>query len=129
MPTTPRSLKTLTTSPSLISRAAASLGISVFGAKLYAFAVGAAIAAFAVVPFGASTTLFGLLEPYRIDIVRGDGSLVAAMTGTTFIDQTPMKRLGTAEEVAATIAFLCSSDASFITAASLHVNGGLYISS
>ena len=51
------------------------------------------------------------------------------LTGNTFIEQTPMKRLGTAEEVAATIAFLCSSDASFITAASLHVNGGLYISS
>ena len=34
-------------------------------------------------------TLFGLLEPYRIDIVRGDGSLVAAMTGTTFIADRP----------------------------------------
>jgi 3-oxoacyl-[acyl-carrier protein] reductase len=52
-----------------------------------------------------------------------------SLTGSTFIDQTPMKRLGTADEVASTIAFLCSSDASFITAASLHVNGGLYIAS
>jgi len=61
-----------------------------------------------------------------------DGPMVQNLlnlTGSTFIDQTPMKRLGTADEVASTIAFLCSSDASFITAASLHVNGGLYIAS
>jgi 3-oxoacyl-[acyl-carrier protein] reductase len=61
-----------------------------------------------------------------------DGPMVQnllTLTGSTFIDQTPMKRLGTADEVASTIAFLCSSDASFITAASLHVNGGLYIAS
>ena len=61
-----------------------------------------------------------------------DGPMVQNLlnlTGRTFIDQTPMKRLGTADEVAGTIAFLCSADASFITAASLHVNGGLYIAS
>jgi 3-oxoacyl-[acyl-carrier protein] reductase len=61
-----------------------------------------------------------------------DGPMVQNLlnlTGTTFIDQTPMKRLGKPEEVAATIAFLCSADAAFITAASLHVNGGLYIAS
>ena len=61
-----------------------------------------------------------------------DGPMVQNLlnlTGRTFIDQTPLKRLGTAEEVAGTIAFLCSADASFITAASLHVNGGLYIGS
>ena len=61
-----------------------------------------------------------------------DGPMVQnllSLTGTTFIDQTPMKRLGTADEVASAIAFLCSSDASFITATSLHVNGGLYIAS
>lgn len=39
-----------------------------------------------------------------------------------------LKRLGRADEVAAAIAFLCSDDASFITAEVLHVNGGLYVS-
>jgi 3-oxoacyl-[acyl-carrier protein] reductase len=59
-----------------------------------------------------------------------DGPMVQnllQLTGDKFIQATPLKRLGTAEEIAGTIAFLCSDDASFITAASLHVNGGLYI--
>jgi 3-oxoacyl-[acyl-carrier protein] reductase len=42
--------------------------------------------------------------------------------------QSILHRLGRAEEVAAAIAFLCSNDASFITAEVLHVNGGLYVS-
>jgi 3-oxoacyl-[acyl-carrier protein] reductase len=42
--------------------------------------------------------------------------------------QTPLKRLGRPEEVAAAIAFLASEDASYITGATLHVNGGLLMS-
>lgn len=44
------------------------------------------------------------------------------------IDQSIAKRLGQAHEVASVVAFLCSDDASFITAEVLHVNGGLYVS-
>ena len=44
------------------------------------------------------------------------------------IDQSILKRLGQAHEVASAVAFLCSDDASFITAEVLHVNGGLYVS-
>lgn len=40
------------------------------------------------------------------------------------IDQTPMKRAGHAEEVAAAIAFLASEDASFVTGVQLLVDGG-----
>jgi 3-oxoacyl-[acyl-carrier protein] reductase len=47
--------------------------------------------------------------------------------GATLIDQTPLKRLGTPEEVARVIAFLCSDWASFVTGETVHVNGGLYI--
>lgn len=43
------------------------------------------------------------------------------------LQNTPLKRLGTAEEVAGGIAFLCSPLAGFITAETLQVNGGLYI--
>ncbi len=39
--------------------------------------------------------------------------------------QTPMGRLGRPEEVAAAVAFLASDEASYITGAALHVNGGL----
>jgi 3-oxoacyl-[acyl-carrier protein] reductase len=52
-----------------------------------------------------------------------------SLTGSHFIDQTPMKRLGQPDEVASAIAFLCSADASFVTATSMHINGGLYIAS
>lgn len=37
----------------------------------------------------------------------------------------PMQRLGTAEEVAATVAFLCSADAGYITRQVFAVNGGM----
>jgi 3-oxoacyl-[acyl-carrier protein] reductase len=49
--------------------------------------------------------------------------------GPGLIEQTPLKRLGTPEEVARTVAFLCSDWASFITGETVHVNGGLYIGS
>lgn len=39
--------------------------------------------------------------------------------------QTPMRRLGQPEEVAAAIAFLASASASYITGTTIHVNGGL----
>jgi 3-oxoacyl-[acyl-carrier protein] reductase len=42
-----------------------------------------------------------------------------------WLRQTPLKRLGEAEEVAGPIAFLASEAASYITGATLHVNGGL----
>jgi len=37
----------------------------------------------------------------------------------------PMKRIGTSDEVAGTVAFLASSDSSYITGEELHVDGGL----
>ncbi|MES2745415.1 MAG: beta-ketoacyl-ACP reductase [Bdellovibrionota bacterium] len=40
----------------------------------------------------------------------------------------PLKRLGSAEEVANCVAFLASSEASYITGSTLHVNGGMYTS-
>ncbi|MBV17954.1 MAG: 3-oxoacyl-ACP reductase, partial [Thalassospira sp.] len=37
----------------------------------------------------------------------------------------PMRRYGTADEVAATIAFLCGDDAAYITRQVISVNGGM----
>ncbi len=42
--------------------------------------------------------------------------------------QTPLGRLGTPEDVAASVAFLCSPAAAFITGATLSVDGGLAMS-
>ncbi|MFG1465311.1 SDR family NAD(P)-dependent oxidoreductase [Xanthobacter sp. DSM 24535] len=49
--------------------------------------------------------------------------------GAALLDQTPMKRLGTVEEIARVVAFLCSDWAGFVTGETVHVNGGLYIAS
>ena len=40
----------------------------------------------------------------------------------------PMSKLGTAEDVANTVAFLSSDAASYITGETIHVNGGMYMS-
>jgi 3-oxoacyl-[acyl-carrier protein] reductase len=42
--------------------------------------------------------------------------------------QIPLGRLGSPEEVAAVVAFLASPHAAYITGATLHVNGGMYMS-
>ena len=41
------------------------------------------------------------------------------------IAKVPMKRFGQPEEVAATVAFLASQDASYITGVEINVDGGL----
>jgi len=43
------------------------------------------------------------------------------------IDPVPCGRAGRPEEIAATVAFLLSEDAAYITGQTLHVNGGLYL--
>ena len=43
------------------------------------------------------------------------------------LDSTPMGRLGSTDEVAATVAFFCSPDASYITGQILSVDGGMTI--
>jgi 3-oxoacyl-[acyl-carrier protein] reductase len=46
---------------------------------------------------------------------------------TALLAQVPLGRLGTPEEIAATVAFLASAEAGYITGAELHVNGGMYM--
>jgi 3-oxoacyl-[acyl-carrier protein] reductase len=40
---------------------------------------------------------------------------------------TPLKRMGTAQEVARSIAFFCTPAADFVSGAVLDINGGLYM--
>jgi 3-oxoacyl-[acyl-carrier protein] reductase len=51
---------------------------------------------------------------------------IAAQAHGTWAERIPLKRLGTADEVAAAVAFLASDEASYITGQVLAVNGGMY---
>jgi 3-oxoacyl-[acyl-carrier protein] reductase len=42
-----------------------------------------------------------------------------------FVEQIPQKRLGTSEEVAAVVGFLCSDEAAYLTGECIEVNGGI----
>jgi len=42
--------------------------------------------------------------------------------------QVPMARLGTVDDIAAAVLFLCSPGANYVTGETLHVNGGMYMS-
>jgi 3-oxoacyl-[acyl-carrier protein] reductase len=59
-----------------------------------------------------------------------DTDMTTAITGEmkeAMLKSIPLGRTGRAEEVAATIAFLCSDEASYITGQTLRVNGGMYM--
>ncbi len=43
------------------------------------------------------------------------------------LDQVPMKRLGTPEDVAGAVLFLLGDGAAYVTGTTLHVNGGMYM--
>jgi 3-oxoacyl-[acyl-carrier protein] reductase len=45
----------------------------------------------------------------------------------TLVDKIPLGRLGTPQDVAHAVAFLASPEAGYITGATLHVNGGMYM--
>lgn len=95
----------------------------------------------AIISLTQSTAL--ALAPYRINanavcpgivptpmwekIDEDRGRLFGARPGeamAAFINQVPLKRAATAEDVAAAVAFFCSSDADYITGQALNVDGG-----
>jgi 3-oxoacyl-[acyl-carrier protein] reductase len=57
------------------------------------------------------------------DMTRAlDGAQRAALAS-----QIPMDRLGSAEDIAAAVLYLCSPGAGYVTGQTLHVNGGMYM--
>lgn len=58
------------------------------------------------------------------DMTRGLGEAQR----DSLLAQIPLKRLGEPDDVAAAVLFLCSPGAGYITGATLHVNGGMYMS-
>ena len=56
-----------------------------------------------------------------------DTSILSPGTEDIVRTQIPMQRLGDPKEVARTIMFLCSPDASYINGAEIHINGGQHV--
>ncbi|WP_455381926.1 SDR family NAD(P)-dependent oxidoreductase [Salinispira pacifica] len=75
---------------------------------------------------GSSGVTVNLVAPGRIatDLLKdhSEGRMAEWMA------QTPLRRLGKPEEVAAAVAFLCSPEAAYITGSTIHVNGGMLMS-
>lgn len=87
----------------------------------------------AILSFARSLAL-ELAPRVRVNTVS-PGIIQTAMTrdligqkGEQLLAATPLGRHGTADDIAGTIAFLCSPLAAFVTGETLQVNGGLYIS-
>ena len=57
------------------------------------------------------------------DILAGDSDSKRAQR----IEEVPLKRIGTGDDMASIVSFLLSDDAAYITGAVLHANGGLYL--
>ncbi len=92
--------------------------------------------AYAVSKGGVETLAKGLareLAPRKITVnCIAPGAVDTAMFASNdprgqaaMIEATPLKRLGSPEEIAGVVAFLASDDAGFITGATIGVNGGL----
>lgn len=70
---------------------------------------------------------FFVTEQNRKVLINPDGSYTER--ARAIIAQTPMKRLGTPEEVVGAVLWLCSDSASFVTGVVLPVDGGFSVSS
>jgi 3-oxoacyl-[acyl-carrier protein] reductase len=59
-----------------------------------------------------------------------DTDMTRALSGDirqSLLANIPLGRLGSAEEVAGAVSFLCSEDAGYVSGETLHVNGGMYM--
>jgi len=74
--------------------------------------------------YGSRNITCNAVAPGYVRTELTTGSLTDEMVGE-LVKMTPIKREGTAEDVAAAVAFLCSDTAGFITGQVLAVDGGL----
>ncbi len=110
-----------------ISSVAAQRGGGTFGKTPYAVSKAAVI--------GFTRSLARELGPYDVTVnAVAPGPIDTGIMGpiddaraAELTREQLLRRMGTAEDVAAAVAFLLSADAGFITGQTLNVNGGLYL--
>ena len=77
------------------------------------------------VEYGAFGIRVNALAPGFVDTALTNRVLRNPMMSKALLDQTPLRRFGTPEDIAGAVAFLCSDDAAFITGAELAIDGGM----
>lgn len=114
------------------------VNVSSRAGRVYMDVSGAHYAASKAAVIGFTRTLAGECGPYgvtantvapgRIKTPLSDVSGLGASQNLheVFSKTVPLRRVGTSDELAASISFLASEDASFITGAVLDVNGGIF---
>lgn len=103
---------------------------SIAGSKLHPFA-GAAYATSKAALAALTRELAGDFGPYgvRVNAISpGEIDTSILSPGTEkIVEQIPMRRLGTPDEVAKAIYFLCTDASSYVNGAELHINGGQHV--
>jgi 3-oxoacyl-[acyl-carrier protein] reductase len=67
------------------------------------------------------------VSPGKIQTEMASTYRNAAAVEQSYIDRTPMKRIGQVEDVVGAVAFLASQEARFITGAVLDITGGFFM--
>lgn len=103
---------------------------SIAGSRVHPFA-GAAYATSKAALFALTREMaadFGPLGVRVNAIAPGEIDTAILSPGTEkIVEQIPMRRLGTTDEVAKTIYFLCTEQSSYLNGAEIHINGGQHV--
>lgn len=103
---------------------------SIVGGRVHPFA-GTAYAASKAALAALTREMAADLGPLGIRVnAIAPGEIETAMIGPEYrvlAEQIPLRRLGTPEEVAKTIYFLCTDQASYVNGAEIHINGGQHV--
>ena len=75
--------------------------------------------------FGARGARIMSISPGLIDTAMGRAEAKAHPIMNKMLDNTPLGRYGTGDEIASVAVFLCSPDASFVTGSDIKVDGGV----
>lgn len=75
------------------------------------------------IEYGEKNITANCVAPGHMDTTRGAG-VPERSQGMT---ERPIERLGTVQEIAAMVSYLCRPEASYITGQCIHVNGGMYM--